>query len=161
MKYDHEDRGHREILAATMVAMLDNAGFTEEPPKDRGFYTRKERMFSRPVGGGIRVCVYTTVVGDEVRRVGTDAIRVCAVYTASDGRDRGIARAEKRVNRTGEIVAITDRTLERMREVWGLIKTKGGIERCHCGAPKFRSKKGNHVCAELCWKHRERSRWAS
>jgi len=148
MEYNPEDWNHRKVLAATMVAMLTDAGFTEEIPDDRGFYTTRERVFSRRVNDSIRVMVYTTVVGDEARRVGRDAIRVAAVYTARDGQDRGIARGSKRVNRVGMVTAIVDRTLARMREVW---KIASHPERCHCGAPMFKSKKGNLVCADICW----------
>jgi hypothetical protein len=153
VNYDPENANHRQLLASTLCAMLMHAGFEEEPPKDQGWYTRKEKLFSREVGGGIRVAVYTTIVGDETRKAGKDAIRVAAIYTNRNGDDKGIARCEKRVNRTGEIVAITDRTLDRMREVWKLAKVS---ERCHCGAPMFRSRNGNHVCADICWENPQR-----
>ena len=87
------------------------------------------------------------------RECGDDAIRVCAVYTARDGQDRGIAAAEKRVNRVGEISAITDRLIERMREVWKATKT---AEKCpKCGARMFKAKSGKLCCADLCWKRAE------
>lgn len=170
MSYDPTSRNDRTILANTLRAMLRTAGFVLESRPGT-----KEDVYAREVegtDGKIRVLVYTTIEGLEVRECAKDAIRVCAVYKSRDGHERGIASAEKRVNRVGEITGITDRTLERMREVWKAAKTS---ERCHCGAPKFKSKArkdgsgGNLVCADLCWKRleditqeqpsRRRNRW--
>ena len=152
MKYDHGNPHHRHILATTLIAMLIDKGFEEEAPQDRGSYTTKERVFSRPINERMRVAVYTTIEGTEVRQVGKDAIRVVALYRNANGQDRGVAKADKRVHRTGKISAVTDRTLNRMREVWRIASHS---ERCrHCGAPMFTSKKGNLVCADLCWTRR-------
>jgi hypothetical protein len=148
MKYNPEDSDHRRVLAATLVAMLTDAGFQEEGDSPSHLFTR-ERMFSRRIHDNVRVVVYTTIVGQEARGVGRDAIRVVALYTTLEGEDRGIAKGEKRVNRTGKVSAIVDRTLLRMRDVW---KAAAHAERCHCGAPKAMSKAGNLYCLELCWK---------
>ncbi|OHD18668.1 MAG: hypothetical protein A2Y38_19545 [Spirochaetes bacterium GWB1_59_5] len=136
-------------LAAALVLKLQECNFhLEDRPGT------KERVYSRTVDGspGIRVLVYTTVEGKQVREVGDDAIRVVAVYTNKEGQERGIAKAEKRVHRTGEFQAIVDRTYARMREVYALAKQ---AEKCpSCGAPLFKSKKGNLVCADICWQRR-------
>lgn len=150
-KYDHEDRSSRETLAVALITKLQACGFTSEK-RER----TKEAVYARAVDGApsIRILVYTSVVPSrggsiETRAVGKDAIRVCAVYKARDGKDRGIIAADKRVHRTGEIEDIVERMYQRMREVYKAAKT--GV-RCHCGAPKFKSKKGHAVCADLCWK---------
>lgn len=140
--------GMRTLLASTLETMLEAAGFRQEAT-ERG----AERVFSREIPDTkIRVQVFTTIVetgplGMGVRDEGADAIRVAAVYVTSEGKERGIVSAT-RVNRTGKVGAIVERTLARMREVWTKAKTG---ERCHCGAPKFTSKAGKLVCADLCW----------
>jgi len=157
-KYDPRDRDHRRTLATELLALFARALFLEVRIEGT-----KERVFAREVpntDGKIRVLVYSTIEGDMTRAVAKDAIRVCAVYAARDGRERGIASAEKRVNRTGIIDAITERVILRMRDCWATVK---GVPVCHCGAPKFVSKVrtnkhtgiktgGNDVCADLCWK---------
>ena len=147
MNYDPNSSTDRTILSGAILALMERSLFIEEERPGTN-----ERVFAREVpntDGKIRVLIYTSIEGAMTRRCGKDAIRVCAVYTARDGRDRGIASAEKRVHRVGEISAITDRLIERMREVWKAVLTR---EKCHCGAPKFKAKSKNLVCADLCWK---------
>jgi len=91
---------------------------------------------------------------------GKDAIRVCALYRTKDGTERGVV-SDKRVHRVGEIDAVCERVIDRMRKCWTATKT---VPRCpKCGAPQFKSKVrkdrytgktsgGNMVCADLCWK---------
>jgi hypothetical protein len=130
-------------LATEMVSMLERSGF--KPEAIRG---TRELVYSRPINGDVRVAVYTTIENGRCRAVGSDAIRVVALYTTKKGQIRGIAKADKRVNRVGTVEAVVDRTLTRMRDVY---RAGRSSERCGCGAPKFISKKGNAVCAELCW----------
>ena len=169
MKYNHQAQTHRPILAGEIVSKLSTCGFTQV--REEG---TKELLFERPVVGveNMRIRVYTSVdqVGSnpaEVRRVGSDAIRVVTLYTAErDGKDRPLARANHRVFRTGDIGEIADRMHERMRECYAV----GLSNPCtcnKCGAPTFNSKKKSKkdrrtgklvlvkpsrvVCAELCW----------
>jgi hypothetical protein len=150
MWYDPNSKAARQELAYALLAGINTAGFQhEEIPGTH------EAVYSRPVDGkrDVRILVYTSIIqgthGPEVRTCGTDAIRVCAVYRNKLGQDRGIAKAEARVNRTGEIEQIASRTLDRMRGVW---KEARGAKVCpQCGAPCFISKKGNEVCADTCW----------
>ena len=162
MKYDPRNIDNRRDLATSLLALFERALFTEV-----FIDGTKERVFAREVpdtDGKVRVLVYSTIVksgnGFECRGQGKDAIRVCAVYKSRDGRERGIASADKRVNRTGTLDAITERVIDRMRQCWKATKT---AEKCHCGAPKFKSKVrkatairpasgGNMVCADFCWK---------
>jgi len=145
MKYDPDNSNDRRTLAYELLALFERSLFTEI------FLPGvKERVFARDVPGSkIRVLIYSTIEGNFCRGVGKDAIRVCAIYQADNGSSRGITSADKRVNRTGEISAITERVIDRMRQCWKATKTG---ERCHCGAPKFKSKAGNMVCSDLCWK---------
>jgi hypothetical protein len=145
--YDPTNRTSRRDLALTIEGKLASCGFAQTAIRGA-----KEIVYARAVDGAesIRVLVYTTVDSRDglARSCGKDAIRVCAVYKARDGRERGIASADKRVNRVGEIDAIVGRMYDRMREVYAAARRS---ERCSCGAPKFTSKAGNAVCADLCW----------
>ena len=93
--------------------------------------------------------VYSTVVDGRVRSLARDAIRAALLYKPRNGgKERGLSSFQ-RVFRTGTMDAICDRTIERMRDAW---KSAGQLERCSkCDAPKFSSRAGNQVCAELCW----------
>lgn len=150
-KYNPDNAASRAALAASVTARLTEMGFS--PFFDKRW---REVIYSRPVhtSPGVTVLVYTSCdrAGEgrvEARRVGRDAVRVCAVYATKDGKTRGLARAEKRVNRVGKIEDIVERMYQRAREVYG-----AAVNPCRCGscgAPKFTSKGGNDVCADLCW----------
>jgi len=157
-KYDPQDSMSRRDLTDALLALFERAEFIETT-----ILGTKERVFAREVpktNGTVRVLVYSTIVGSETRKVGKDAIRVCAVYKAKDGQERGIV-SDKRINRTGDIAAICERVIARMRLCWTATKT---VPHCpKCGAPQFKSKVrkdrytgrtsgGNWVCADLCWK---------
>lgn len=152
MDYNPVSSIHRHSLAEHLLQMLGKADFIEEAVSDRG---TKERVFYRliPEMEGVRVQVYTTIVGygedAEVRVIGKDAIRVCAVFRTSRSKtDRGVT-SFTRVNRTGTVESICDRTLERMRAVY---EKAANAPTCgKCGAPTFISKKNNMVCADLCF----------
>jgi len=149
MYYNSFLQEDRQVLATDLEAMLTKAGFVKQ--KRDGTY---EDVYVLPVNddthnGRISVLVYTSIEGGEIRECGTDAIRVCAVYSAKDGKERGIAAAEKRVNRVGDMSAIVDRTYGRMRDVYKIVKTS---TRCKsCNAPVFVSKAGKECCADICW----------
>ena len=158
LDFDPTSLNHRQKLAQLLELVLDESGFSEEAQK--GF--TKEKLYSREVVGApnVRVVVYTSIVGDAVRATGKDAIRVVALYKTKEGKDRPVAKAEKRVNRTGKFHDLTMRVIERMREVY---KEAKNHEKCKkCGAPTFVSKKGNHVCSDLCFKtdpNQQKSEW--
>jgi len=146
--YDPRSNAGRVGLTQELLALFDRAVFVEVSIEGT-----KERVFAREVpdtDGKVRVLVYSSIEGNMTRKCGDDAIRVCAVYKARDGRERGIASAEKRVNRVGTVEAIAERVIDRMRQVWKATKT---AERCpKCGAPMFKAKSGKLCCADLCWK---------
>lgn len=158
-KYNPDSAASRTALAASITARLTEMGFS--PFFDKRW---REVIYSRPVhtSPGVTVLVYTSCAPApdgrvKARRAGRDAIRVCAIYATKDGETRGIARAEKRVNRVGDIEDIVERMYQRAREVY---KTAMNPCRCgSCGAPLFMSKKGNEVCSDRCWlSDEERSR---
>ena len=155
--YDPDIPMLRQLLALQILGKLEDAGFREEPithPMDRPYMS--ERIYARHDGlpAGMKVQIFTTVIGDgdnvpiEVRASGTDAIRVCAVYVTKDGQTRGLSK-ETRINRTGNVEDICERMLTRMRKAWETCRT---TEHCHCGAPKFVTKRNTLCCAEICWK---------
>jgi len=155
LDYDPNIAYHRRNLAQHILNVVLKAGFMEEDPRGRNSLIT-ERVFYRSVDDtpNVRVQVWTTIVGfdDEatVRDAGKDAIRVCAVYSSKGGLDRGIV-STTRIHRTGTIEAICERLLERMREVYRKAARPHKCDRC--GAPTFTSKKGNQVCAEICFDH--------
>lgn len=153
MQYDPRSASSRRHLAESILQVLSTANFIEEWHDDPGDITR-ERVFYFPVlkAPGVRILVYTSIVNDEVREVGKDAIRIVAVYKSKrDDKEKGIV-STTRVNRVGDVDAIAQRVLERMRTVY---KKAVNPDRCpHCGAPMFISRKGNRVCAEICWEEK-------
>lgn len=150
-RYDPTSLNSRMLLAQHVLQVCLQAGFVEEAVESRGI---KERVFYRGVdpSPGIRVRVFTTIEDDGtaacVREAGDDAIKVCAVYRSADRVDRGIV-AITRINRVGTIEGICDRLLTRMRAVYRQSISPGKCKKC--GAPLFKSKKKNMVCADLCF----------
>ena len=154
MTYDPFNSRHRRSLAVRLSTKLADCGFqrVERAGCDEAVYARDVDG----TDGLIRVLVYTSIVtratGPEVRGKDGDSIKVCAVYTSPrDGKERGLVK-NRRVHRSGDILGkdgIIDRVYGRMREVYGLCLNP---ERCSCGSPKFTSKAGNLVCADLCFK---------
>jgi hypothetical protein len=111
-----------------------------------------ELVLSRTSGRlkGVEVLVYTTIVGETVRPMGVDAIRVCAVFNPSEEgkRGRGILK-ERKVLRTGKIEEIPGRVVERVKDIAGELND---LKHCNrCGAPGLISKAGNLYCADACW----------
>lgn len=153
MTYDPNNATHRQILAVELMSRLDTAGFTKRPDRPG----TKEFVYARPFPAipGVSVVVFTSIEEErgipEARSQGRDAIRCMALYAGKDDplNERLVAKADHRVFRTGDIAGIADRTIQRLRDVW---REAGAVGRCRsCGAPTFTSKKGNEVCADLCF----------
>jgi len=150
--YDPADPNHRLDLAIQVLGRLSDAGFTRNKNLESGPVHLAEQVWSRNVNNSIQVVVYTSCSGHKgyisARARGNDAIRVATIYTSASGKSRGLAK-QRRVYRTGKISDIGERLLERMRDAWRVGSSHKGCEKC--GAPMFTSKKGNLVCAEVCW----------
>jgi hypothetical protein len=144
IKYSSLNNQHRIDLATHLINKLNECKFKQE---NQDTYAQ-EKIYSLPVRDtGMFIFVYTTIVGQEVRAVGEDAIRVCGVFKHNFS-VRGITK-EKRVNRVGTIEDIVQRMYERMRETYTKCNV---IERCHkCNAPLFISKNDKKFCAAICW----------
>lgn len=144
MTYDPDNLDDRRALGDALIEAFTKAQFQAMPG------ARGEVTYQRIVLPRTWVRVYTTIPlnARAVRPLAKDAIRVCGVWDGGDGRSRGLVK-ERRVFRVGKIPDIVERTLERAREVW---RTLSKVTRCgRCRAPTFTSKKGNEVCAALCW----------
>lgn len=132
-------------LGAAIVSACQQRGMLPRWPDKT-----KEQVYELDLGRGRSVLVYTTAINMVCREVGTDSIKVCAVYKTKAGQERGIGKAKHRVHRVGEIEAIVARTMARIDELAGKIDT---FNTCpDCGAPKGVSKAGNEYCLEICWK---------
>ena len=152
-KYDPRNKAHRSTLAGSLLFKLKTAGFVEETAQH---HPCQEMVFSRAIpNSDVRVLVYTSIDlrSREMRIVGEDAIRVCGVRKFSDGSTRGIIK-RKRVNRVGDVTAIPDRMLERMRSAYGEARdAHTNPTFCKkCGSRNFITKKGKECCSALCWK---------
>lgn len=144
--FDPGCKMHRTFLANDVRVTLLGLGFK---PSTRPGAT--ELVFEKASSrlAGVKMMVYTTIQGDEVRGIGKDSIKVCTVYMAKDGHTRGLGK-ERRVHRTGDINAISGRIVDRIKLAAADISASPCCDKC--SAPMFKSKKGNMVCAELCWK---------
>jgi len=168
-KYNADDATSRTELATKLKERLGEAGFklsedrTRDPGRTySGFKGREEVfVFQHRKDPGLEVQVFTSIVsGGEVRSKGADAIRVCLVYknkAKQEKADHAEAKqydlgSECRVNRTGNIDDIVDRTVERARDAY---KRANDVDRCRdCSAPMALSKQGKHFCSEVCWTKR-------
>lgn len=145
--YNHTEYGHRWALATEVKMAVMGMGFTP-----REIPGTLELVLSKPSARlkGVEILVYTTIVGEAVRPMGVDAIRVCAVFTPSeDGKNgRGICK-ERKVLRTGKIEEIPGRVTDRIKDIAADLNE---LPHCNnCGAPGLISKKGNLYCADACW----------
>ena len=145
MDYDPANFNHRTALAMDIQATLLGLGFTrmEIAGTREDVYSRTSTRLR-----GVEMRVYTSIVGGEVRDVGGDSIKVCAVYKMEDGSTRGLMK-ERRVFRTGQLEEIAGRVKDRIRLVAGDIN---GVQICRCGGPMGKSKAGKVYCMDLCWK---------
>jgi len=145
MDYDPSNFSHRTALAMDIQATLLGLGFTrmEIPGTNEDVYSRTSTRIR-----GVEMRIYTSIVRGEVREVGGDSIKVCAVYGMEDGPTRGLMK-EKRVFRTGQLEEIAGRVKDRIRLVALDIN---GVQTCRCGGPIGKSKAGKDYCMALCWK---------
>ena len=114
-RYNPKNKQHRKTLAKRIAGMLGASGFSVDAS------ARGEVVYTRPVdgvkAGSAQVRVLTSIVGDQMRQKDKDAIRVCAVYTDNTGQSRGLVKST-RINRTGDMEAITGRLLQAMRKTY-------------------------------------------
>lgn len=145
--YDPTSPVSRRTLAVSIHRALVTNKFKYIP---RGVERGEEVVYVREVGDWLAVRVYSSIDWNtgKARETGKDAIRAVATYTTMDGKVRGIVKAT-RVHRTGNIEDIVKRMVARAKSVFE--KTQSPARCSACGSPTFVSKKGNDICAELCW----------
>lgn len=155
MRYTPSSSLQRQELASAIRALLGAAKFTKVITPGTFEEVYEHAVHQVP---GVKVLVYTTIVGDEVRAKGEDAIRVLSLYVRPNGEQQALF-APVNVNRVGELDEIASRTLQRAREAYGMTlkRVKSGLYCKACNAPFFRAKSGADVCARLCWKERNDS----
>lgn len=147
MSYNPNSIADRTELADKLTSMLVKAGFVKQGSV--GLEEIYERVI--PESPKVRIMVYTSIVHGMVRGDGEDAIRFGVVYERRDGELRHLF-TETRVNRTGTVDAIVQRTLTRMRSVYGQFRDRHNARMyCRCGAPLGISKAGKDYCADTCW----------
>ncbi len=113
-KYNPKNKQHRKTLATRITKMLVAAGYTLD--KTARSAEDVYRLDLTGVKNGIAyVRVSTSISKGEMRTVGTDAIRVYAVYTDNAGKSRGLVKTTN-INRTGGMAAITGRLLTAMNK---------------------------------------------
>ena len=155
MTYNPNEQYSRTDLAVKLQCKLLECGFKRDKSFERGPEHIREHIYVREVKPSICVVIYTSCSGHRgiisARNKGKDAIRVTTVYKTKDGTGKGLGK-QRRVFRTGKISDIIDRTIERAREAYRVGANPAICSQC--GSPKFRSKKGNLVCADVCWTQR-------
>ncbi len=141
-----EDRVH---LATSLERTFQKANFSQI---DKPGCSEKVFAFSVEQIPNVFIYVYSTIVGEQVRSVGADAIRVTVVYKRKDAQEMQLFAAT-RVFRTGEIDAICERTLSRMREAFATLRerSRNQLTCKRCSAPLFDTKKNTMACAATCW----------
>jgi hypothetical protein len=138
MEYEPTNPTHRRELAAAIIVKLEQLGFTR-----RNGY--REAVYVRAREPNVTIMVYTTIVQDQVRAVGEDAIRVALVYEGKP-QDRGLAK-DRAVHRVGTITAIIGRLMNRVESA-----QTAELHRCRrCNGPAFLSRSGSPTCAAICW----------
>ena len=110
-KYNPKNKQHRKTLATRITKMLVAAGYSLDKTA-----RSKEDVYRLDLTGVKKGTAYvrvsTSISKGEMRTVGTDAIRVYAVYENA-GKSRGLVKTTN-VNRTGGMAAITGRLLAAM-----------------------------------------------
>lgn len=145
-EYDPNETFHRIALATHIRATAMGLRFvpTERPGTKEVVMARESTRLPH-----VSMLLFTSIEGNEVREIGADSIKVCAVYTSPrDGQVRGLIK-EARVHRTGMIEEIPLRIKSRIVEAASALND---VKLCpDCGAPIFINGKGKPRCAEYCW----------
>ena len=147
MRYDHNNLGHRFLLGAAIISILEDHKFSEEDDENSGEVT----MVRLSEKGDFKIVVYTTVNKTDrmTRSIGRDAIRV--VLLRQVGRTYSPVEKAIKILRVGKINDIAQRVIDAVRKL--AVKSKQVEDKkCkHCDAHMFLSKKNNWVCSQFCW----------
>jgi hypothetical protein len=142
MAYNPQSLEDRRSLGQSLITTLAGKGFSLSNPNGVGESIYQFPLKRNGADSGFNITIYTSIVNGVARGEGEDAIRVTLEWNGSP-----ISKTT-RVNRTGEIEEIVERTLQRGRDLFSSLPN---ISYCKCGAPKAISKAGNPYCAARCW----------
>jgi hypothetical protein len=143
MAYNPQSLQDRRSLGQSLISTLSEKGFTLSNPDGVGESIYHFPLKRNGAETGFNIVIYTSIVNGVARGDGEDAIRVTLEW-----RDTPISKTT-RVNRTGEIGEIVERTLQRGRDLFSSLPK---VSYCNtCRAPKAVSKAGNLYCAARCW----------
>jgi hypothetical protein len=147
MDYDPNSVEDRKKLGERLTSTLAEKGFVSK--KESNVEETFDFKVDKPGMSGFYIRVYTSIVNGIAREDGEDAIRIVLLWKNVKKDSFTPISKSTRVNRTGEIEKIVERTLSRARELWGKMSE---VKRCHCGAPKILSSKEKLYCVNICWK---------
>ena len=138
-KYNPKNKQHRKTLATRITKMLVAAGYTlDKTARSAEDVYRLDLTGVKK--GTAYVRVSTSISKGEMRTVGTDAIRVYAVYQESAGKARGLVKTTN-INRTGGMAAITGRLLAAMGKTKRTAAKRATDPGCHALPVKTYAKK--------------------
>ena len=148
MAYNPSSLDDRKALGSLILSTLSQKGFSPASDSVAGETVLDFTVTNGGLPSGFFIRIYTSVVNGIARPDGEDAIRACLVW--QDPKTNLFTPISKtgRVNRTGEMSDIMERTLQRGRSLFSELPS---VPRCKCGAPKAVSKAGNLYCAARCW----------
>lgn len=148
MAYNPASLSDRKALGSLILSTLSEKGFKETSDSVPGETVFDFSVLNRGLPSGFFIRIYTSVVNGIARGDGEDAIRACLIW--QDPKTNVLTPISKtgRVNRTGEMSDIMERTLQRGRSLFSELPS---VPRCNCGAPKALSKAGKLYCAARCW----------
>lgn len=120
-----------EVPAEALFSFLAGKGFERSTMRREVVFVRRHHADPR-----YSVLVYTSVRegASSARKLGADAIRVCAIFTPGNLRERprGVAKLPK-VLRTGSVEAVLERVLGRMREAYSVCNRRAAPTRVGAG----------------------------
>ena len=138
-RYNPNNKQHRKTLATRITKMLVAAGYSLDKTARSAEDVYRLDLTGVKVGTAY-VRVSTSISKGEMRTVGTDAIRVYAVYTNNAGQSRGLVKTTN-INRTGDMAAITGRLLAALRKTKSLAGKRANDEGFHALPVKSYKKK--------------------
>ena len=138
-RYNPNNKQHRKTLATRITKMLVAAGYSLDKTARSAEDVYRLDLTGVKVGTAY-VRVSTSISKGEMRTVGTDAIRVYAVYTNNAGQSRGLVKTTN-INRTGDMAAITGRLLAALRKTKSLAGKRANDKGFHALPVKSYKKK--------------------
>lgn len=147
MRYDHNNYGHRFLLAASIISRLEDNKFEEVDNDSFGEVTMQRVSECSK----FKIVVYTTVNKTDrmTRSIGKDAIRVQLLKVI--GKCSIPIEKTSKILRVGEIESISDRIIDSVKKLAAFSKESKSKVCEKCGEHKFLSKKNNWVCSNFCW----------